>query len=145
MTSNVGAKRAANEKSIGFDSDDSGNRRSIIEKELKNKFPPEFINRIDEIVYFNQLTDNNLRNITILEIEKLKKRLSELKYGFSYDDNVVDFIFNMAVKEKEFGARPISRAVRNEIENRITDKILDSKQEKKEFAAHVVDNAIFIE
>lgn len=145
LTSNVGAKRAANEKAIGFDADNADNKRSVIEKELKNKFPPEFINRIDEIVYFNQLTDENLRNITILEIEKLKKRLSELKYGFSYDNEVVDFIFNIAAKDKEFGARPISRAVRNEIENRITDRILGSGHEKKEFAAHVSDNAIFVD
>jgi ATP-dependent Clp protease ATP-binding subunit ClpC len=145
LTSNVGAKRAANEKTIGFDADNADNKRSIIEKELKNKFPPEFINRIDEIVYFNQLTDENLRKIVVLEIEKLKKRLSELKYGFNYDDSVVDFIYGIAVKDKEFGARPIARAVRNEIEYRITDEILKAEHGRKEFTAHVADSAIFIE
>ena len=145
LTSNVGAKRAANEKTIGFDADNADNKRSIIEKELKNKFPPEFINRIDEIVYFNQLTDENLRKIVVLEIEKLKKRLSELKYGFSYDDSVVDFIYGIAVKDKEFGARPIARAVRNEIEYRITDEILKAEHGRKEFTAHVSDSAIFID
>lgn len=145
LTSNVGAKRAANEKAVGFDADSTDNKRSIIEKELKNKFPPEFINRIDEIVYFNQLTDENLRNIVILEIEKLKKRLQELKYGLTYGDDVVDFILNIALKDKEYGARPISRAVRNEIENRITDEILSPGSTKKEFAVHVADGAIFIE
>lgn len=145
LTSNVGAKRAANEKTIGFDADNADNKRSIIEKELKNKFPPEFINRIDEIVYFNQLTDENLRKIAVLEIEKLKKRLAELKYGFSYGEDVVDFIYGIAVKDKEFGARPIARAVRNEIEYRITDEILKSEPGRKEFTAHVADSAIFIE
>lgn len=145
LTSNVGAKRAANEKQMGFQTDDSDNKKSIIEKELKNRFPPEFINRIDEIVYFNQLTDKNLRDIAVLEIEKLKKRLADIGYGFEYDDTATDFIFNLAVKDKEYGARPIARAVRNEIENKITDKILQPDFHGKKFSVSAPEKAIIVE
>ena len=145
MTSNVGAKRAANEKQIGFDTNDSDNKKSIIQKELKNRFPPEFINRIDEIVYFNQLTDENLRGITVLEIEKLKKRLTDIGYKMTYDDSVVDFIFKIAEKDRDLGARPISRAVRSEIENRMTDKILSPEFKSKEFNVHVENGELFVD
>lgn len=143
MTSNIGAKKAANSKQIGFSADNEGNKRTIIEKELKNRFPPEFINRIDEIVYFNQLTDDDLKKIVVLELEKLKKRMSALKYEFEYTDDVVDFIFKIAVKEKEFGARPISRAIRNEVENRVTDKILEPDFNGKKFSFSVCEGAVF--
>ena len=145
MTSNVGAKRAANEKQIGFDANDSDNKKSIIQKELKNRFPPEFINRIDEIVYFNQLTDENLRGITVLEIEKLKKRLADIGYKMTYDDSVVDFIFKIAEKDRDLGARPISRAVRSEIENRMTDKILSPEFKSKEFNVRVENGELFVD
>ena len=145
MTSNVGAKRAANEKQIGFDTNDSDNKKSIIQKELKNRFPPEFINRIDEIVYFNQLTDENLRGITVLEIEKLKKRLTDIGYKMTYDDSVDDFIFKIAEKDRDLGARPISRAVRGEIENRMTDKILSPEFKSKEFNVHVENGELFVD
>ena len=77
LTSNVGAKNAANEKPLGFITDDTSNKRDIIEKELKNKFPPEFLNRLDEIVYFNSLTDDNLKDIVKLELKKLSDRLEK--------------------------------------------------------------------
>ena len=125
MTSNVGAREASElGKGVGFSTDEGSNKRSIIEKSLKNRFAPEFINRIDNIVYFNSLTDNNLKDIVRLEMEKFRKRMNELKYDFTYTDSVVDFLHGLCVKDKEYGARPIIRLIQNNIEDKVTDLLL---------------------
>lgn len=132
FTSNVGV-RTANEfgKGIGFSrNDDDNNKRRITERELKSQFPPEFINRIDEIVYFNSLGDDDLRRIIKLEMDDLLKRLGAIGYGMEYDDAVVDYILGQIKDEKEYGARPIKRAIRRDIENMITDDILVNEKEK---------------
>mgnify|MGYP003532372887 CR=1 FL=1 len=131
MTSNIGARQAAEfGGGIGFATNEEANKKSIIEKELKKKFSPEFLNRIDKIVYFNNLTDENLKTIVRLEIDKLAKRIDELGYGFHYEDSLVDYIHSKAIKEKEFGARPIIRLVQNLIEDKITDVMLENNYEK---------------
>ena len=81
MTSNIGAKKASDfGNGMGFVNDEENNKRNIIEKEIKKKFTPEFINRIDQIVYFNSLTNENLKNIVRLELEKSRKKLNEINY-----------------------------------------------------------------
>lgn len=130
MTSNIGAKQAADfGGGVGFVTDEVTNKKSIIEKQLKQKFTPEFLNRIDKIVYFNTLTDDNLKDIVKLEINKFGKRLKEIKYNIEYDDSVVSYIHSEAIKQKEYGARPIIRLVQNTIEDKITDMILENEYE----------------
>lgn len=131
MTSNIGARQAAEfGGGIGFTTNEEANKKSIIEKELKKKFSPEFLNRIDKIVYFNNLTDENLKSIVRLELDKLVKRINDIGYDFKYDDKVVEYIHSKAIKEKEFGARPIIRLVQNLIEDKITDVMLENNYEK---------------
>ena len=80
MTSNIGARKASElGNGLGFVSNEDTNKKSIIDKELKRKFTPEFINRIDQIVYFNSLTDDNLKNIVKLEINKFNNRLNNIE------------------------------------------------------------------
>ena len=99
MTSNVGTKKAQEfGHSIGFDTSETTTSKSIIEKEIKNKFAPEFINRLDQIVYFNDLTDENIHDIAILEIEKLIKRVNGINYNVTYDDSLIDLIANECKK-----------------------------------------------
>ena len=131
MTSNIGAKQA-NEmgKGLGFISDESANKKSIIEKSLKQTFTPEFINRIDQIVYFNSLTDDNLKEIVTLEINKFTKRLNELSYNFTYTTDVVDYLHSLSVKQKEYGARPIIRLIQEKIEDQITDLMLNNEYDE---------------
>jgi ATP-dependent Clp protease ATP-binding subunit ClpC len=130
MTSNIGAKQAAElGDGVGFVTDKLANKKSIIEKQLKQKFAPEFLNRIDKIVYFNELTDDNLKEIVTLEINKFGKRLKEINYNIKYDDKVVSYIHEQAIKQKEFGARPILRLIQNNIEDTITDLILEHEYE----------------
>lgn len=125
LTSNVGTKRASNERYMGFSDEENDKYLTIIEKELKNKFPPEFINRLDDIIYFNTLTDDNLKDIIRLELNKMVSRLEKMNYNIKYDNTIVDYLFEIVVKEKDYGARPILRAIQSEIENIIVDSIID--------------------
>ena len=130
FTSNVGTKTASEfGKGIGFSSDND-NSKKILLKELKNKFPPEFINRLTNVIYFRNLTDDNLRDIIKLEINKLNDRLVSLGYKLEYDDYVIDYLLNIVKEEKEYGARPVIRTIQDEIEDKITDLLLEKDYDK---------------
>lgn len=127
MTSNVGSRKASEfSKGLGFNGDDKNDEKTIIEKEMKKKFSPEFLNRLDKIVYFNKLSDKDLLEITKLEIEKFNKRLSEIGYSLRCDNDAVNFIYNKALESKGYGARPIGRCVQDNLEDAITDLLLAS-------------------
>lgn len=125
MTSNIGARKASElGNGLGFVSNEDMNKKSIIDKELRRKFTLEFINRIDQIVYFNSLTDDNLKNIVKLEINKFNNRLNNIEYNIEYTDDVVNYIHAEAIKKKELGARPIIRLIQTNIEDKITELML---------------------
>lgn len=131
MTSNVGVKDATLNNGIGFNVDNAQNRKNIIEKSLKSKFAPEFLNRLNDVIYFNDLTDDNLKDIIKLEINKLIGRLHKINFDGKYGDKTVDFIYEVIKQQKEYGARPIARAIQDNVENKITDLLLDNDYEKK--------------
>ena len=135
FTSNVGTKEAMeNGNAIGFTNPGGDeHKKNILRKELKSKFAPEFINRIDEIIYFNTLTDDNFRDIIKLELNKTVKKLEELGYGLTYGEDTVDYILNKIEADKEYGARPIMRVIQEDIENKITDILLEGDEEGKVF------------
>lgn len=141
LTSNVGTKQASESRSIGFGGSDDENKREIIEKELKKKFPPEFINRLSDVVYFNSLTEDNLKKIIQIELDKLNKRLIDIKYTLQYSDDVINYILNYIKKDIEYGARPILRAIQELIENKITDLLLENDyKEWYEFNINIEDD-----
>lgn len=126
-TSNVGVK-AANSLSngIGFNEDKSKNKKNILIKELKKKFPPEFLNRFNDIIYFNSLTEDNLRTIIDNKLQYFKTLLyKKNQIKLTYFDCVVDYLLKIIEPDKEYGARPINRAIETEIIDRITEKILE--------------------
>ena len=132
MTSNVGAKDVSEKpKGIGFVKDD--NRRDgdkeIIIKSIKKEFKPEFINRIDNICYFNQLTDDNLKVIIKNEIKKVEQKVNNI--GFTLDTDItegklLDTIFESVKEQSEYGARPILREIQIQLENKLTDFIINN-------------------
>lgn len=145
LTSNIGTKIASETNQIGFVKNDNDNKREIIEKELKNKFPPEFINRLTDIVYFNSLTDENLKEIIKLEINKLNKRLQDIHFSIKYNNKIIEYILEYIRKDKEYGARPIIRAIQELIENKITDMLLEKDYEKEyTFNITIKNNEIII-
>ena len=125
FTSNVGAKAAAEfSRGIGFKEDENENAKRILTKQLKNRFPPEFLNRIDDVIYFNSLTDDNLKDIIKIEMNKLSNNIESIGHHMEYNDDVVVYLLGIVKDEKEFGARPIMRAIQDNIEDKITDSIL---------------------
>lgn len=128
MTSNVGATESLNGRTIGFSGEDNG--KELSEKALKKKFPPEFINRVDEIVYFNNLTDENLRDIINLELNKVSERLKENDIIVTFDESINNLIFDKLSEEREYGARPVIRYIQRLVENRLADYILENNISK---------------
>ena len=97
---------------------------------MKNKFRPEFINRIDSVIYFNKLSEENIKEIIKLEIIKLGERLENIKYklgGSFTDDRCISYIYNKVKEEDEYGARPIIHTIQHEFEDRITDYIINEQ------------------
>lgn len=127
LTSNTGAKDA-NEtpRGIGFNAPKENDRKKeIFDRALKNTFAPEFLNRLDAIIYFNPLNEECMEKIIKLEMDKSVKRFKSIGYEVEYDHGVVEHILETVKGESEYGARPVIRAIQNEVENPLTDAILD--------------------
>lgn len=128
FTSNVGAKTASDfANGIGFNEDKNANSKKILLSQLKKRFPPEFLNRIDDVIYFNTLTNENLKDIIKLELNKFENRLSDIGYSCTYGNDVIDFILDTIKDESDYGARPIIRSIQDNIENVITDKLIENE------------------
>ena len=129
MTSNVGAKRVSEfGAGVGFNTKGTDEqtyevKKSMIQKSLKQQFNPEFLNRIDDIILFNSLTEDVLKKIINIEVGKLVNRLKDKNYKVSFDKTVISRIFELNVQE-EYGARPIKRIIQNLCEDFLSEEIL---------------------
>ncbi len=134
MTSNLGASEilGTGSSKLGFGSaDDSkkSEKESIKEKvmsEVKRVFKPEFLNRIDEIIVFDRLEKDEIKQIAGLMLEALKKRLAEEDIEVSFTDAAVDRISDEGF-DKVYGARPLRRAIQSRIEDMLSEKIIDGE------------------
>ena len=129
MTSNIGVKKMQDfGAGIGFGKTnnvyaDQELKKQMLNKELKNYFAPEFINRLDEIIVFNTLSDEDVKKIVVVEIQKLSKRLEGLKLNITFDQSVIDFVSKVGFDEV-YGARPLKRAIQEKLEDFISDEVL---------------------
>lgn len=131
FTSNVGTKAAMEfGNGIGF-TKDKGNEEKIMKRELKRNFPMEFINRLDEVIYFNSLSNNDIRRIISIELDKSISKFNHMGYELTYDDSVITHISDITSEDKDFGARPVLRAIESTVEDFLADQILDDKLDKK--------------
>jgi len=146
MTSNIGAKDAASlGRGTGFQTNVEDNKKNIIDKALKSHFPLEFLNRVENIIFFNSLSEESLKEIIKLELNNFSKRLKEVNYGFEYSDDIIDFIYDISMLDKLGGARKINRTIQNEIENRIVDLYLENDLESGYiFKINIKENKIEI-
>ena len=134
MTSNVGT-RALKEfgTGVGFGTKAKSTQKEteekgVLEKELKKKFAPEFLNRIDEIIYFKDLSKDDIKLIVHLELNKSINRLSGLGYVGEITDNSVNHLIEVGY-DPQFGARPMKRAIQRWIDDALTDTLLDEPEE----------------
>lgn len=130
MTSNIGVKEVNSYgKSMGFETamsilNEENRSREIIEKALKKKFRPEFLNRIDEAIVFRGLTPEDIHKIIYLEVANLEKRLNEMSYKVKITKEAVEFLAKQGYDEA-YGARPLARAIQHYVEDAIADEVLN--------------------
>ena len=132
MTSNVGARKLADfGTGIGFSTassmlEEQAKMDGIIKKELKNKFSPEFLNRLDDIIVFDQLDSEHVLSIVDIELRKFIDRMSMQGYTFKFSKPTKEFLAKEGYDPK-YGARPIKRAIQRYVEDAVADAILDGK------------------
>ena len=137
MTSNAGTRQlkefgrgvgftAGGSMGLSLDESDKEYARSIIQKSLSKQFSPEFLNRLDEIITFDQLDLEAIKKIIDIELKGLNKRIEELGYKLEITDKAKEFV---AVKgyDVQFGARPLKRAIQNYIEDGVCEMLLAGK------------------
>ena len=124
MTSNIGADFFESNLDLNLKNEKSKLVRFNIMKSVKSKLSPEFINRLDEILFFSRLGKSHVSKIVNIELKRLKKRLESMEIFIEWDDEVNNMI---ALKgySPEYGARPIKREIRNLVEDVISKKILN--------------------
>ena len=123
MTSNAGSDRAAGSVGFGRSADDQGRERTM--KALREFLRPEFINRVDEIVYFHQLTEENFAAIARIMLDELRDSLREKGYTFTYDDALVEHLVKSSYSAA-YGARNLRRCIQKELEDPMAVQIIDS-------------------
>lgn len=136
ITSNTGSRQVQDfGRGIGFGTSDTSpgwqqqNNESIINKALNKQFTPEFLNRLDEIIVFEQLNREAIDKIALLELEKLQSRVKQMGYSFKIDKKGRDFIAEKGFS-MQYGARPLKRAIQTCLEDGLSDFILSGKARK---------------
>ena len=130
MTSNIGAKLLTEKhSSLGFTDENSENKetentKELVLGELKKAFRPEFINRIDDIIVFDRLSKDEIKEIAVKMLAGLKKRLSDMEIEIEFTDEAVSAIADKGFDEV-YGARPLRRAITSDIEDPLSEKMLD--------------------
>lgn len=130
LTSNVGTKQLKEfGRGVGFTAQsrntaaDSAYARDVIQKALNKTFSPEFLNRLDEIITFDQLNQSSIRRIVDLEIQRLINRMDGLGYPLTVDEKACDFLASKGY-DVQFGARPLKRAIQSHLEDNLSEFIL---------------------
>jgi len=131
MTSNIGVRKLKDfGKGVGFSTSarqsDEEYDKSVLEGELKRKFPPEFLNRIDDVIYFNPLSKEDIRKIVSIELSKLNTRIESMGFNIEYDDRSLDFLIEKGWNP-DMGARPLKRAIQKYVEDEVAEFVIDGK------------------
>jgi len=153
MTSNIGARLITDKKMLGFSNRESNNEKENKEYEetkkevmdaLKKELRPEFINRIDEIIVFHKLTNDEISQIIDIMLKEVTNRLKEQKIEIELEPEVKELIASKGI-DKAFGARPLRRTIQSLLEDRLAEEILDGKLVKnKKSKIGVKDNELII-
>lgn len=134
MTSNVGARLITEKQSsLGFNSENENAEeiekkdiKELVTGELRKVFRPEFLNRVDDIIVFNKLNKDEIKQIAVKMLKTLENRLDKMNIKISFTDNAVSEIADKGFDEN-YGARPLRRAIQNEIEDPLSEQMLEGK------------------
>ena len=153
MTSNVGARLitdAQQKNSLGFKTDETSDGkendvRELVLSELKNVFRPEFLNRVDDIIVFNKLSKDEIKQIARKMLETVEQRLADMDIKISFTDEAVSAIADAGFDEN-YGARPLRRAIQTKIEDKLSEQMLEGKvTENSEVVCDYKDNEFVFE
>lgn len=134
MTSNVGARLITEKQSsLGFNSENENAEESekkdikeLVTGELRKVFRPEFLNRVDDIIVFNKLNKDEIKQIAVKMLKTLENRLDKMNIKISFTDNAISETADKGFDEN-YGARPLRRAIQNEIEDPLSEQMLEGK------------------
>ncbi|MEM9362377.1 MAG: ATP-dependent Clp protease ATP-binding subunit [Bacteroidota bacterium] len=135
MTSNIGARQLKDfGQGVGFGTaakkaQADSHQKSVIENALKKAFAPEFLNRIDDVIVFNPLEREDIHKIIDIELDKLFMRIKDIGYDLNLSDKAKDYIAEKGF-DKQYGARPLKRAIQKYIEDALAEEIVNSKLEE---------------
>lgn len=135
MTSNIGARQLKDfGQGVGFGTSakkeqESSYQKGVIENALKKAFAPEFLNRIDDVIVFNALEREHIHQIIDIELAKLFSRVKDIGYDLNLTDAAKDYISDKGF-DKQYGARPLKRAIQKYIEDALAEEIVNSKLEE---------------
>ena len=153
MTSNVGARLitdAQQKNSLGFrlyekSDENENNVRELVLSELKNVFRPEFLNRVDDIIVFNKLNKDEIKQIARKMLETVENRLADMDIKICFTDEAVSAIADAGFDES-YGARPLRRAIQTQIEDKLSEQMLEGKvTENSEVVCDYKDNEFMFE
>ena len=146
MTSNVGASKITDHKAaLGFGGNDGEKLdiESLVMGDLKKTFKPEFINRVDEIIVFNQLEKNDITEIAKRMLKSLEKRLADMEIEIEFTDDAIQALSDKGF-DKAYGARPLRRVIQQKIEDPLSELILENKVTKNSRCTVDFKNGEFI-
>jgi ATP-dependent Clp protease ATP-binding subunit ClpC len=135
MTSNTGSRQLKEfGTGVGFSTKNKvaaveEETKAVIEKELKKKFAPEFLNRVDDVVMFNSLSKEDINQIIKIELSKLNDRVEKMEYKLTITDEAVDYIATQGF-DPQYGARPLKRAIQRHVEDVLTEEIIQSNPDR---------------
>ena len=148
MTSNVGARMITDKNVLGFSKAQDNkegqekeyeNIKKDVMAELKKQFRPEFINRIDDIIVFHKLIDEDIKQIIEIMLKQVQNRLKEQEYNVEIDNSVKELVAKKGI-DTNYGARPLKRAIQSNVEDKIAEAILDGKIIPKKQVKIVAEN-----
>ena len=148
MTSNIGARLITDKSRLGFsnsaDTEESRqkeyeNTKKDVMSELKKQFRPEFVNRIDEIIVFHKLSEDDIKQIIEIMLKQVQDRLKAQEIDIHFDDTVKEYISKKGI-DINYGARPLKRAIQSNIEDKIAEAILEGTVVPKKKATMKVEN-----
>lgn len=144
MTSNIGAESITEKKNFGFTPAENSEKamKADIMSEMKKQFKPEFLNRLDEIIIFKRLTVADIEKITEKMLNKLAKRVNSLALNITYSDEAIQKLAG-AGYNSNYGARPLRRLISTEVENLLSEKILNGTIKKNDEVKLIVKNETF--
>ena len=141
MTSNIGARHIQKKAAVGFQSSSAQEvQRSVTDLvlgEVKRTFNPEFVNRVDEIIVFEALTDDDLREILRMLVRQLNANLAGRDLRITLTPDVIDWIIDLTCKDRSYGARPLRRAIQRHVEDPLSEELIRGRLESGEVEVYL--------